>query len=249
MLKSLKYRLYPTKRQQRLLSAQLEKLRWLWNTLLAERKRAWEERREAVDYYEQKAELPSLKADVRPGLKQVHSQVVQDVALRLKKAFDAFFRRLKAGETPDYPRFRGKGRYDSLTYLQWENGVKLSASGKRLLLSKVGAVKLVSQRALEGTPKTAPIGRTATGKWFVTISCEWDPTPLPPTGQEVRYRCRACDLRHLLRWRGNRQPTLLSPRGAGVGEGASAAPTSAGRAQSHACQRDTACEAGASRVG
>ena len=49
MLKSFKYRLYPTKRQQRLLSEQLEELRWLWNTLLAERKQAWEERRETVD--------------------------------------------------------------------------------------------------------------------------------------------------------------------------------------------------------
>ena len=49
MLKSFSYRLYPTKRQQRLLSEQLEELRWLWNTLLAERKQAWEERRETVD--------------------------------------------------------------------------------------------------------------------------------------------------------------------------------------------------------
>ncbi len=185
MLKSFKYRLYPSKRQQRLLSEQLEELRWLWNMLLAERKQAWEERQDAVDYYEQKAELPGLKADVRPGLKQVHSQVVQDVALRLKNAMDAFFRRLKAGETPGYPRFRGKGRYDSLTYPQWENGVRLSASGKRLLLSKVGDVKVIVHRPFEGTPKTATIRKTATGKWFVTISCEWEPIPLPPTGQQV----------------------------------------------------------------
>jgi transposase len=103
MLKSFKYRLYPTKRQQRLLSEQLEELRWLWNTLLAERKQAWEERQETVDSFEQKAELPTLKGDVRPGLRQAHSQVVQDVALRLKRAMDAFFRRLRAGETPGYP--------------------------------------------------------------------------------------------------------------------------------------------------
>ena len=49
MLKSFKYRLYPTKRQQRLLSEQLEEVRWLWNTLLAERKQAWEERQEVLD--------------------------------------------------------------------------------------------------------------------------------------------------------------------------------------------------------
>src|SRR6478672_340262 len=103
MLKSFTYRLYPTKRQERLLREQLEELRWLWNTLLAERKQAWEDRQETIDYYAQKAELPSLKAAVRPGLTQVHSQVVQDVVLRLKRAMDAFVRRLQAGETPGYP--------------------------------------------------------------------------------------------------------------------------------------------------
>jgi putative transposase len=110
---------------------------------------------------------------------------VQDVIRRLQKASNAFFRRLKAGENPGYPRFRGRGRYDSLTYPQWNNGVKLSASGKRLILSKIGDVNLISHRPLEGAPKTATIRRTPTGKWFVTISCEWEPTPLPPTGQEV----------------------------------------------------------------
>jgi putative transposase len=185
MLKTFKYRLYPTKKQERILSQQLEELRWLWNTLLAERKAAWEERQETVDYYDQKAELPALKARERPGLKEVHSQVAQDVVLRLKRGFDAFFRRLKAGEEPGYPRFRGKNRYDSLTYPQWENGVKLSASEKRLIVSKIGDVKLVYHRPLEGTPKTATIRRMPTGKWVVTISCEWEPTPLPPTGQEI----------------------------------------------------------------
>jgi putative transposase len=184
-LKSFNYRLYPTTRQQRRLSEQLEEVRWLWNPLLAQSKQAWEERQETVDYYEQKAELPGLKADVRPGLQQVHSQVAQDVALRVKNAFDAYFRLRKAGETPGYPGVRGKGRYDSLTYRQGDNGVKLSASGKRLLLSTVGAVQLVSHRPLDGTPKTATIRRTATGKWFVTNSCEWEPTPLPATGRQV----------------------------------------------------------------
>ncbi len=53
MRKAFQYRLYPTKRQQRLLSEQLEELRWLWNMLLAERKQAWEDRREIISYYDQ----------------------------------------------------------------------------------------------------------------------------------------------------------------------------------------------------
>jgi len=63
--------------------------------------------------------------------------------------------------------------------------VRLSASGKRLLLSKVGDVKIILHRPLDGTPKAATIRRTATGKWFATISWEWEPMPLPPTGQAV----------------------------------------------------------------
>ena len=159
MLKSFTYRLYPTKRQQRLLSEQLEEVRWLWNTLLAERKQAWEEQQETVDYYDQKAELPALKADVRPGLPQVHSQVVQEVALRLKQALDAFFRRLRAGETPGSPRFRGQGRYDALTYPQWDNGVKLSASGKRL--RQTPAANACGKR-LRQTPAAGESGRGET---------------------------------------------------------------------------------------
>jgi hypothetical protein len=65
--------------------------------LLAERKQAWDEHQETVDYFEQKAELPGLEAGERPTLQEVHSQVLQDVALRLRKAFDAFFRHLSAG--------------------------------------------------------------------------------------------------------------------------------------------------------
>ncbi len=85
MMKTFQYRLYPNKGQQRLLSRQLEECRWLWNTLLAERRQAWDERQEQVGYADQQAQLPGLKITVRPGLQMVHSQVVQDVARRLQR--------------------------------------------------------------------------------------------------------------------------------------------------------------------
>jgi putative transposase len=144
-----------------------------------------EDRQEAVDYYDQKAELPGLKAQERPKLQEVHSQVLQDVALRLKRAFDAFFRRLKLGETPGYLRFRGTGRYDSLTFPQVPMGCALDTTQKRLVVSKVGRIKIVLHRPLAGEPKTATIRRTATDKWSVIFTCEWEPTTLPPMGGEV----------------------------------------------------------------
>src|SRR5262249_26299969 len=66
-------------------------------------------------------------------------------------------------------------------------GCALDAAEKRLLVSKVGRIKVILHRPLEGILKTATIRRTATGKWFVSFSCEWIPTPLPPTGQEVGF--------------------------------------------------------------
>jgi putative transposase len=185
MRKTFKYRLYPTKHQQRLLEQQLEECRWLYNHLLAERRDAWEQRQESVRLYAQQATLPALKAE-RPALAGVQSQVLQNVAVRIDLAFQAFFRRCKAGETPGYPRFRGQGRYDSLTFPQVPVGCKLETATQRLYVMHVGRIKLVYHRPLEGTPKTATIRRSSTGKWSVSFACECvEPSPLPATGQQV----------------------------------------------------------------
>ena len=183
MRKTFKYRLYPNKPQQRLLEQQLEECRWLYNHLLAERRDAWEQRQESVRLYDQQATLPALKAE-RPALAGVQSQVLQNVAVRIDLAFQAFFRRCKAGETPGSPRFRGKGRYDSLTFPQVPVGCRLENT--HLRVANVGRIKVLVHRPLEGMPKTATIRRSSTGKWYVSFSCECaTPTPLPATGQDV----------------------------------------------------------------
>jgi putative transposase len=185
MRKTFKYRLYPTKQQQRLLEAQLEECRWLYNHLLAERKSAWEERQESVRLYDQQATLPALKA-ARPALAGVQSQVLQNVAVRIDLAFQAFFRRVRTGENPGYPRFRGKGRYASITFPQVPVGCRLDVDNKRLRIANVGQVKILLHRPLDGAAKTATITRSSTGKWYVCFSCECaEPAPLPAAGQQV----------------------------------------------------------------
>ena len=171
MLKMFKYRLYPTRQQQRLLDQQLEECRWLYNQLLAERRDAWEQRQESLRYYDQAMSLPMLKAE-RPALAGVHSQVVQNVAVRIDLAFKAFFRRVKAGEKPGYPRFRGRGRYDSLTFPQVPVGCRVDAEDTRLRVANVGQVKILLYRPSEGMPKTATLRRSSTGTWEVGFSCE-----------------------------------------------------------------------------
>jgi putative transposase len=172
MRKTFKYRLYPTKQQQRLLDAQVEECRWLYNELLAARRVAWEQRQESVRLYDQQATLPALKA-TRPALAAVQSQVLQNVAVRIDLAFQAFFRRVRTGErtgaTPGYPRFRGTGRYASITYPQVPVGCQLTdtadVDARRLRLHGVGLVKIIRHRPVEGTPKTATVSRSSTGKW------------------------------------------------------------------------------------
>jgi len=114
--KTFKYRIYLTNGQRRILERQLEECRWAYNETLAERKRAYEERGETLRRYDTQAMLPIWKR-VRPTLKLVHSQVLQNVSVRVDLAFHAFFRRVQKGaEEVGYPRFKGFGRYDSLTY-------------------------------------------------------------------------------------------------------------------------------------
>src|SRR5262249_53435014 len=140
----------------------------------------------SVRLYDQHATLPTLKAE-RPSLAGIQSQVLQNVAVRIDLAFQAFFRRVRAGdEKPGYPRFRGKGRYNSITFPHVPVGCHLGRETKRLRIMNVGQVKVVLHRPLAGTPKTATIQRSSTGKWYVTCACECvEPSPLPETEQRV----------------------------------------------------------------
>lgn len=152
----------------------LDECRWLYNRLLEERKLAWDDTETTVALYDQIKRMVALKAE-RTTLSDVHSQVLQNVAVRIDLAFKAFFRRVKVGEAPGYPRFRGANRYDSFCY----PGSGHKVDGQRVYLSKIGHVKAVIHRPLEGTVKTCCVRRARTGKWFVTFSCEVEDAPLP----------------------------------------------------------------------
>src|ERR671933_104503 len=167
MRKTYKYRIYLQNGQRRILNTMLEECRWVYNQTLEAREFAYENSIKC-GLYDTQAMLPGWK-ETRPSLKLVHSQVLQNVQVRVDLAFQAFFRRVKEGaEEVGYPRFKGFGRYDSITYPQYGNGVRLE--GDRIILSKVGAVHVVLHRPVEGTPKTVTLRRSQTGKWYVSFS-------------------------------------------------------------------------------
>ncbi|MBE0478884.1 IS200/IS605 family element transposase accessory protein TnpB [Candidatus Aerophobetes bacterium] len=181
MRKTLKYRLFPTKKQQRLFQEQLDECRWLYNHFLEERRNAWEKDKKNIGYFQQSESIVVLKRQ-RPSLNKVYSQALQNVADRMDKAFQNFFRRVKQGEKPGYPRFKGFNRYDSFTYKQAGFGWKIE--NNKLELSKIGSIKIKLHRPIVGTLKTCTIRKKA-NKWYACISVECEPKPLKKNSRAV----------------------------------------------------------------
>jgi putative transposase len=180
--KAYKYKLKPTPEQERQFEQTLWRCRTLYNTALEQRKVAYERCGVTLSAYQQQAELPDLKM-AQPEYATIHSQVLQDVLARLDRAFQAFFRRVRADEKPGYPRFQGGTRYHSFTYKQYGNGARLDNGF--LILSKIDRVAVRWSRPLEGTPKTVAISQEADG-WYAILSCADVPAqPLPATGRET----------------------------------------------------------------
>jgi putative transposase len=171
VIRNYKFRLYPNKEQERKLLRWLETCRRIYNTALAQRKEAWEKEKRSVTRTEQQVWLKEAKKD-NDYFKEVHSQVAQEVLFRVERAFAGFFRRVRNGETPGYPRFKGKGRYKSLTFTQFGDGLGASFQNGKLKLSKIGLVKIKLHRDIPGTVKTVTVKRDTIGKWYAVLAVE-----------------------------------------------------------------------------
>lgn len=146
----------------------LEVCRGVYNSFLHWRTFAYETEGKSVGRFEQEKALSAWKKD-HSELKTVHAHLLQNVAVRVDLAFNAFYRRVQVGETPGYPRMKGHGCYDSITWKEYGNGNLLNENS--VFLSKIGDVKAVVHRSLPGVPKNCTVRRHS-GKWFACFSCE-----------------------------------------------------------------------------
>ena len=180
MLKTYKYRLYPTRKQTEKLDWTLETCRILYNSCLVDRNRHYEETGKGLSRIDQQKLLVQDKKNIE-YLKSIHSQVLQDVLFRVEKAYKAFFRRLKdkSGKA-GYPRFKNCGRYDSITYTQ--SGFEIIDN--RLKLSKIGHIKLKLHRNINGIIKTCNIKKEI-DRWYVCFSVEYTPNIKPSPAQQI----------------------------------------------------------------
>jgi putative transposase len=179
--KAYLYRLYPTRDQAALLQQQLDVAREVYNACLEERREAYRMCGARLNYYSEANQLKDVRRD-RPDVAAVNFSMLQAVCRRAQRSFEAFFRRVNAGQEPGYPRFKSRARWDSVTFPSYGDGCKLK--GDRLYIQGVGTLKVKLHRPALSTIKTVTLKRSC-GRWYVVLTCEVEVQSLPATGQDV----------------------------------------------------------------
>src|SRR6266487_522892 len=153
--------------------------REIYNAALEERREAWRRARRSVGLAEQCRELTEIRR-LRPDVKALDRMSVEQTLHRLDRAFQAFYRRCQRGETPGYPRFRSRDRFDSI---EWrKNGYRWFPDQRRVYLHGLGQIRVHVHRPIEGRVKTITVKREGQ-RWYVVLSCDQVPArPLPATG-------------------------------------------------------------------
>ncbi len=161
VLSTFKYRLYPEGRTEERLRNAMALCCFLYNRSLVERKQHYEDTGRGLTYTDQANALPAFKEE-NNAFSDVHSQVLQNVLMRLQWSFESFFEgRAK------YPKPKKESKWRSLTYPQAKpTWVRRNS----LILPKVGKVRMVKHRPIKGKVKTVTVLRTRSEEWYAVIT-------------------------------------------------------------------------------
>jgi putative transposase len=190
MKRAYKFLLRPTSRQARALSEMVCDHRVLYNAALQERRDAYRHTSAtSIRYCDQSAQLRDIRTGDPGGQGRWSFSSQQATLRRLNTAFAAFFRRVKAGQTPGYPRFKGAGRFEAVEFPKDGDGCRWDSTPAdtqtRVRLQGIGHVKVHQHRPVQGTVKTVSVKREGT-RWFVVLSCDDVPAELlPGTGRNA----------------------------------------------------------------
>lgn len=186
MLRGVQCRLYPTAEQREFFARSFGCVRFVYNEALAYCQAEREAQRKHPNAIDLQKRLVSLKGQY-PWLADVDSQALKESCRDLDKAFAAFFRRVKAGQTPGYPRFKSRNdRANSYTATQ-----RLHADfcDRRIKLPKCGWVKCRGLRKFDGKIKSITVRQSASGRYTASLLIEdGHAEPLPtalPAGVAV----------------------------------------------------------------
>jgi putative transposase len=177
-----KVRLYPTCKQECSLVTMLRVTRELYNALLQQRRDAWTMRRVSLPSRGQYAQLTELR-EAEPRFAGVYRECEDAVLHRLDLAFAAFFRRLKRGETPGYPRFKPPSRWNQLEFPHGDRALKFETVQGRVRVPGVGSIRLRKGRAVPEFGRAFLV--TKNGRWYAVFEAHRAPRPLPASGFSV----------------------------------------------------------------
>jgi putative transposase len=182
MVLEFRYRLLPTKAQHRALERILESQRQLYNAALEERIGAYRKAGKAITYFDQSKSLTELRRD-DADFSSIPVSLQRATLKRLEEAYRGFFRRVKAGGKPGFPRFRGKGWFDSFGFREF-SGITLDNLRLRFK-GMPGRLRIHWHRELTGSSiKNCFFKRDGRG-WYVAFAVEVAPAVPRKTGRAV----------------------------------------------------------------
>ena len=170
MIRTFRYPLRPTKEQEKTLSHWLASCCDLYNGALQERKEAYKKLGKSISYNDQQLSLKLIRAEDEDW-EAIPVVVGRSALRRLDTAFNAFFRRIRNGEKPGYPRFKPKQRYYSFSFQK-----ALNTEPGKVYIPKLGWVKFHEYRPLQGTVKDVLVKREL-GKWFICFQVDLGEAP------------------------------------------------------------------------
>ena len=158
----------------------------LGNAALQERRDAWRMCRKSISYKDQCRSLTGVRADEPQQLGAINTAVARGALKRIDRAFQAFFRRCKAGENPGYPRFRSRRRYRTVEVNDVRvNQVRTFGDTVLIRINGLPTITLKPSRPLPpGKPSALRIVRRACG-CTVHLVYQEEPVVLPATGKSV----------------------------------------------------------------
>lgn len=181
---SYKFRIYPTTAQVQQIQRTFGCCRFIWNRYLALRKELYEQDGKAMNYIACSGDMTQLKKTLS-WLKEVDATALQSSLKDLDIAYQNFFRRVKQGQKPGYPKFKSKHNRRR-SYKSKCVGTNIKVLDNAVQLPKLGLVKCRISKAVKGRILSATISQNPSGKYFVALCCtDVEMEPLPPTGGVV----------------------------------------------------------------
>ncbi|MHB8547269.1 MAG: RNA-guided endonuclease InsQ/TnpB family protein [Nitrosotalea sp.] len=167
-MRNYKFRLYPTQKQEEVLVNNINVCRWVYNKFIDYSKN------ETVSQYDLQDYLMELKQQ-KSWLYNYNAKMLQMICMQMYGSQRGLKALNENGRKTGSLRFVRYGEYRTFTYNQ--SGYKIE-DGK-LLLSKIGKIRIKQHRDIQGKIKQVIITKTKSGKWYACVTCELDRT-LPP---------------------------------------------------------------------